>query len=106
MRASRSCVLLASGLLLACRDVPPDPPRQARTFPSQDELVAEALARVDRDGDGRLGVEEYERVGNGRDLFVNVDRNGDRQIDVQELGRALRTINPGYRNRPASAKQR
>ena len=77
----------------------PDPDEE-REFPSQEALFRELLARIDADGDGRIGRFEYERYANRRNAFNQVDQDLDGYIDWKELRYAVANLDPGYKFTP------
>lgn len=67
-------------LLASCADAPPpDAPLQ---YPA---ITATILARVDRDGNGVVSMEEYATTAMDDEPMTPFDRNGDHQLSPKEL---------------------
>lgn len=54
-------------------------------LPTEEEVFARALARMDKDGDGKVSAAEYAPFDN-TDTFGDIDKNGDGAFDAAELG--------------------
>lgn len=71
--------------LLACARHEPGVPEGAPLV----EAVRPTLARLDRDGDGRVGASEYEAVAFSGPAFAEADGDGDGALEAEELGALL-----------------
>jgi hypothetical protein len=81
-------------VLGACGSEPGAPPVKPGLYPSADEVVAEALARVDGDGDGRLQAEEYLRFARDPRAMELYDLDRDGALSPAELGLAIGDASP------------
>ena len=92
-------LLIALGAATFLLEREPQPPAEpARHHPDGQQVLAQLAARLDRDGDGRISAEEYERYSNHRHAFSSLDLDGDSALDPGELERAVRSEDPGYAN--------
>lgn len=71
-------IAVAAGVWLLAR------PRAARV-PTQDEVLAAVIARVDEDHDGRISRDEWRRYGGEADLFARYDADRNGFLDVAEF---------------------
>ena len=70
----------------------PDPP--TTHYPTRDEVLTRAMARVDGDGDGSLQLSEYGRYTGKVDDFHRHDLDGDDTLSIQELEQATLDADP------------
>ncbi len=73
---------------------------EGRIYASEEQVLAELMARVDQDGDQRISRHEYRAVENRREPFQVLDADGDGYGSLQELERAVFELNPGFADMP------
>jgi hypothetical protein len=61
---------------------------------SDGQGLERALARIDRDGDGRASDAEWDAVAYGGPASEAVDTDADGSVDTEELRRALASVDP------------
>lgn len=63
-------------------------------LPDTPTLLKNIIARVDKDHDGRISLQEWMDVGGGDLLFVAYDFDGNGYLDQSELEELIHTLPP------------
>lgn len=71
--------------------------------PTESEVFAGVVDRIDDDGDGTISRAEWMRYSPEALLFDEFDFDGDAALDADEIGTMFTHVHPGLRGRESGA---